>query len=152
MYGRLLAAILLLIFSISAGSAWAFDEINKSYLGSLAVDGYDSVAYFNMQKPAEGQSSFTAEWKGAKWQFVDAKSRDQFMAAPESYAPQYGGYCSNQMSLGNLSDIDPGVWLIHDGKLYLFGHDVGKDRWEETGIAARIQDADRNWQKYLANQ
>ena len=29
----------------------------------------------------------------------------RFTASPEAFAPQYGGYCSNQMSLGNLSDI-----------------------------------------------
>lgn len=152
MFRRLVAAILMSFLSLSAGSAWAFDEINKSYLGGLAVEGYDSVAYFNTKKPAEGESSYTAEWKGATWRFADVKSRDLFMAAPESYAPKYGGYCSNQMSLGNLSDIDPGVWLIYEGKLYLFGHNVGKERWEETGIAARIQDADMNWQQYLAKQ
>ncbi|MEH6547519.1 MAG: YHS domain-containing (seleno)protein [Sneathiella sp.] len=152
MFRRFFAAMLFSILFVSAGSAWAFDEINKSYLGDLAVDGYDSVAYFNTQKPGEGQDSYTAEWKGATWRFANAESRDLFMASPESYAPQYGGYCSNQMSLGNLSDIDPGVWLIFEGKLYLFGHDVGRERWEETGIAARIQDADKNWQQYLAKK
>lgn len=152
MFRRFFAAMLVSILFVSAGSAGAFDEINQSYLGDLAVDGYDSVAYFNKRKPAEGQDNYTAEWKGATWRFINAESRDLFMTSPESYAPQYGGYCSNQMSLGNLSDIDPGVWLIFEGKLYLFGHDVGRERWEETGIAARIQDADTNWQLYLAKK
>lgn len=151
MYRRIGLIVIILLF-IGAAKAFAFEEVNRTYLGGLAVEGYDSTAYFTKAAPAEGDGEFSVEYKGAKWRFADAKSRDLFAANPEGYAPQYGGYCSNQMSLGNLADIDPGVWLIHDGKLYLFGHDAGKDRWEATGIAARIKDADKNWQAFLSNK
>ena len=71
------------------------------------------------------------------------------MAGAESYSPQYGGYCSNQMSLGNLSDIDVEVWRIIDNKLYLFGHDSGRVRWaSETD--QRILKANQHWRSYLA--
>ncbi|WP_288902210.1 YHS domain-containing (seleno)protein [uncultured Sneathiella sp.] len=147
-----IAAITLLLALTGAGTAVAFEEVNKSFLGGLAVDGHDSTAYFTKSGPAEGEDEYSVDYKGATWRFVDAKSRDLFAADPESYAPQYGGYCSNQMSLGNLSDVDPGVWLIFEGKLYLFGHDAGRIRWQNTGIAERIRDADQNWQKYLASK
>ncbi len=152
MFRALAVAAIASFLALGSSPAYAFDEINKSFVGGVAVDGYDSVAYFTDKKPEEGQSDFSVEWKGATWRFADARSRDLFKANPDSYAPQYGGYCSNQMSLGNLSDVDPGVWLIFDDKLYLFGHDVGKERWESTGIAARIKDADENWKKYLAKK
>lgn len=149
---RLFAFCAMFLLLTGAGNAVAFEEVNKSYLGGLAVDGHDSTAYFTKSGPAEGEDEYSVEYKGATWRFADAKSRDLFAADPESYAPQYGGYCSNQMSLGNLSDVDPGVWLIFEGKLYLFGHDAGRNRWQQTGIAERIKDADRNWQKYLASK
>ena len=114
------------------------------------MSGYDSTAYFSQSRPIEGSGSFIFKHKGANWQFVDQESRDLFAANPTAYAPQYGGYCSNQMSLGNLSDTDPGVWLIHKGKLYLFGHDIGRRRWQRIGIAGQIIEADKNWRKYLA--
>lgn len=151
MFRRLAALAVTLLFMV-AGTAAAFDEINTTLLGDLAVEGYDSTAYFKQSKPAEGQEEFTFEYKGAVWRFADAASRDLFAGSPEAYAPQYGGYCSNQMSLGNLADIDPGVWLIYEDKLYLFGHDAGRIRWQQTGIAERIRDADKNWQKFLANK
>ena len=132
--------------------AVAFEEINTGYFDATALQGYDSTGYFSQSRPVEGDKTFSIKWKGAEWRFADAKSRDLFAANPEDYAPQYGGYCSNQMSLGNLSDIDPGVWLIHEGKLYFFGHKEGKDRWQKTGIAARIEDADRHWKEYLARK
>lgn len=149
MYRRIALVLIILLF-IGAGKALAFEDINKSFIGGLAVDGYDSTAYFTKAAPEEGNGDFSVEYKGATWRFMDAKSRDLFAANPSAYAPQYGGYCSNQMSLGNLADTDPGVWLIFDNKLYLFGHDAGRVRWEKTGIAERIKDADLNWQKFLA--
>lgn len=141
---------LFILFSTTPASA--FNEINTGYFNDLALQGYDSTGYFLKQKAREGKKTTSFTWKGSEWRFADAKSRDLFAANPDKYAPQYGGYCSNQMSLGNLSDIDPGVWLIHDDKLFFFGHLEGKDRWERTGIDERIADADRNWLKYLARK
>ncbi|WP_373086491.1 YHS domain-containing (seleno)protein [Sneathiella sp.] len=149
---RFFCATVTLMFLTGVTTAFAFDEVNKTTIRGLAVDGYDSVAYFSKKDATGGQGTYIFEWKGATWRFADADSRDQFAASPTAYAPQYGGYCSNQMSLGNISDIDPGVWLIHDGKLFLFGHQAGKDRWEKTGIEARIADADHYWQDFLAEK
>ncbi len=140
------------VFLMWTVSANAFEEINTGYFNDTALHGYDTSQYFSQSKAISGKEEYVVEWKGAKWQFADQNSRDLFAASPDSYAPQYGGYCSNQMSLGNLSDVDPGVWLIHDNKLYFFGHQAGKDRWQRTGIAARINDANKHWQKYLARK
>lgn len=152
MFKKTVLPIILFMLASLPGTALAFDEINTGFFDSLALKGYDSAGYFNNSPETTGDDKFTYEWKGATWKFANAESRDLFAKSPEKYAPQYGGYCSNQMSLGNLSDIDPGVWLIHKGKLYFFGHDVGRDRWERTGIDARIADADKHWKEYLANK
>jgi len=130
----------------------AFEEINTGYLSNLAVDGYDSTAYFQQTPPQLGDKEYSFKWNGATWRFVNKESLDLFSANPDRYRPQYGGYCSNQMSMGNLSDIDPHIYLIYQERLYLFGHDVGRGRWVETGIENRIKDADANWQKYLASR
>ncbi len=127
----------------------AFEEINMSYFGGVALDGYDAVSYFNESKAVKGSKTYAVEWKDAKWLFASDANRQLFMASPEAFAPQYGGYCSNQMSLGNLSDIDAEVWRIIDNKLYLFGHDAGRLRWaSETD--QRILNADQKWRSYLA--
>jgi len=126
----------------------AFEEINMSYFGEVALDGYDAVSYFTVSKAVKGSKSYSVEWKDATWLFSSDTNRRRFTDDPESFAPQYGGYCSNQMSLGNLSDIDTDVWRIIDDKLYLFGHDAGRVRWaKETD--QRISDADRHWDSYL---
>ncbi|MEH6404512.1 MAG: YHS domain-containing (seleno)protein [Sneathiella sp.] len=144
----LLSVMLPLIWGTPAS---AFDEINTGYFDDLALQGFDAANYFTSNSSHEGSKEFTYEWKGVHWRFANAQSLDLFVSDPDKYSPQYGGYCSNQMSLGNLSSIDPGVWLIFKEKLYFFGHQEGLDRWTATGIATRIKDADEQWQKYLGS-
>ena len=145
---------ILLIFlfpltTIFTAPVLAFEEVNKSYFGSLALGGYDAVSYFTESKPVKGNRDYAIEWKEATWLFSSDANRQRFKASPETFAPEYGGYCSNQMSLGNLSDIDPDIWRIIDNKLYLFGHEEGRVRWAgETD--QRILDGDYYWNSYLA--
>jgi hypothetical protein len=144
-YGPLLILLLALIVRPAA----AFEEINKTLFGGVALEGYDAVSYFITAKALKGSNAHSLEWKGAKWLFSSAANRARFAATPENFAPQYGGHCSNQMSLGNLSDIDPQVWRMVDGKLYLFGHEAGRVRWA-TKTRQRIIEADSHWRDFLA--
>lgn len=141
----LLYALLLL----GAVPAKAFEEINSSYFGNLALDGYDAVSYFAETGPLPADKQFTLQWKGATWQFASESNLERFAADPGAYAPRYDGYCSNQMSLGYPSDIDAQVWRLIDGKLYLFGHEAGRVRWS-TGTERHIPEADRHWRGFLS--
>ena len=57
--------------------------VNSSFLGGVAIEGTDPVAYFTESKPVEGSSDFEHEWMGATWRFVGAENRDRFAADPE---------------------------------------------------------------------
>lgn len=63
-----------------------------------AIDGYDPVAYFTLGQPTRGAADITHEWNGATWHFANAQHRDAFVAAPEKYAPAFGGYCAKAVS------------------------------------------------------
>ena len=39
--------------------------VNSSFLGGVAIEGTDPVAYFTESKPLEGSSDFEHEWMGA---------------------------------------------------------------------------------------
>ena len=145
-----LLVLLIVMLTMHAPPVLAFEEINKSYFSGMALEGYDAVSYFTRSKAVEGSKDYAIEWKGATWLFSSDANRELFTANPEAYAPQYGGYCSNQMSLGNLSDIDADVWRIIDNRLYLFGHDAGRVRWASE-TEQRIVDADLYWRKFLAH-
>ena len=83
----LIASLLVL----NANIAMAFDEVNKTFFG-VAIKGYDTVAYHTEGRAVKGKKDFSHKWNDAKWYFASAGNRDLFVAEPERYAPQYGGY------------------------------------------------------------
>jgi len=84
-----------------------------------AIDGYDPVSYFKNNRAEPGSPEVTVEWNGAIWRFTSDMHRKLFVAEPEKYAPQYGGFCALGMAHGGDVPTNPNAWTIHDGKLYL---------------------------------
>lgn len=131
------------------GAAFAKDApVYTGTFSNLAVGGVDPVAYFTEGRPVKGDRQFTLKHQGAEWRFASAANRDAFAAAPEKYAPQYGGYCAWAVSQGYTASGDPQYWKIVDGKLYLnYDADVQK-KWERD-IPGFIVKADHNWPAVL---
>jgi YHS domain-containing protein len=59
-------------------------EIYTRYFSNLAVEGYDTVAYFDQNKPVQGQAKYSYKYKGAVWQFSTQENLDKFVATPKS--------------------------------------------------------------------
>ena len=57
-----------LIFLVPA-PAMAAAEVYTSFFSSVAVGGYDPVAYFTENKAVEGKTTFSHQYKGAEWRF-----------------------------------------------------------------------------------
>ena len=143
-------ALSALALFLAASPAWAADPIYTGTFSSLAVSGYDTVAYFTEGRPVEGDSRFEHEWKGATWRFSSAENLEKFRAAPERYAPQYGGYCAWAVAQGSTAPGNAEVWKIVDGKLYLNVNPDIAARWEKD-IPGFIAKADANWPGVLSN-
>jgi len=111
-----------------------------------AIDGYDAVAYFTEGKPVKGDSTFKVTYEGANWYFASKENADKFKAAPEKYAPQYGGYCAFGCSRGYKAKTSPDAWTITDGKLYLNYNTDVRETWNKDR-QGYIQKADANWPK-----
>lgn len=116
--------------------------------GGIAIDGTDPVAYFAQGAPVPGDPAITHDWNGATWRFASAAHRAAFASAPESYAPQYGGYCAWAVSEGYTASTVPEAWKIVDGRLYLNYSRRIQRRWERD-IPGRIARADANWPEVL---
>jgi hypothetical protein len=110
----------------------------------LALKGYDPVAYFVDRKPLRGDSRLTAQWNGVTWRFVSAAHRDIFLAAPDRYAPQYGGFCAFAIAHDWIADIDPDQWAMVGGKLYLNNGFFSQIAWN-FDRRGNIKAGDRNW-------
>ncbi|MCU0425638.1 MAG: YHS domain-containing protein [Candidatus Kapabacteria bacterium] len=112
----------------------------------IAVKGYDVVAYFSENKPMQGKSEFAHEWNGATWHFSSAQHRDLFKAAPEKYAPQYGGFCAFGVCMKNAKyPTDPLAWKIVEGKLYLNYNLQTQTAWEKEPLSGTIAKGDKAW-------
>lgn len=143
--------------AIGIASSWATvptmsfaaqDPVYTSFLSALAINGYDPVAYFKAGKPVEGSKDHTTEWMGATWYFASKENLESFVATPEAFAPQYGGYCAWAVAQGDTASTDPFAWKIIDNKLYLnYSPDIQK-RWEKD-IPGNIKKGNNNWPKVL---
>ncbi len=128
----------------SAAPAAAKEPVYTGIFSSLAVSGYDPVAYFVAGQPVAGRKAFEFEWNGATWRFANAANRSAFAADPEKFAPQYGGYCAWAVSQGGTASTEPEVWRIVDGKLYLNYSKSVQNTWVQD-IPGNIAKADKNW-------
>lgn len=115
---RALLVALMLVSSAAAAGEIRDPEIFTDMQGH-ALKGYDTVAYHLERKPVKGSEEFAHEWKGATWLFASAENRDRFIADPERWAPQFGGYCAWGVAKDKVVGIDPTIFRIFDDKLYL---------------------------------
>ncbi|KIN71662.1 YHS domain-containing (seleno)protein [Sulfitobacter guttiformis] len=110
----------------------------------VAIDGYDTTAYWQSGAAQPGISAHVAEWRGALWHFATAAEAAMFAAAPERFAPQFGGFCTRAMSFRKVVNADPQIWRIYNNKLYLFAQPVGGEKFDGAEDAM-IEKAQAYW-------
>ncbi len=130
--------VLLLAFSAMALAAAPINTLKKGFISDkptgIAINGYDTVAYFTDDKPVKGSDAHTFSWNGATWKFATQANLERFKAEPNQYAPQYGGYCAYGVAQGNLVSVEPEQFSIIDGKLYLnYDADIQK-KWKKDPL------------------
>lgn len=151
---RSLMAAFAAVFAIAlvlAPAAPALAGEPEIFIGSIpgvAINGYDPVAYFTDKKPAAGREDITTAWKGATWRFATEENKAAFLAEPEKYAPQYGGYCAFAVAHGATASTVPEAFTITNGKLYLNFSTSVRETWS-SDIPGNVKKADANWPKVL---
>ena len=142
--------MLIAVVAAACSRTAAVEEVNKTSDGK-ALSGYDAVAYFAVQDAVQGDPRYEYAWNGAKWLFSSQENLDKFKASPDSFAPQFGGYCAYAVSEGHTAAGDPYAWKVVDGKLYLnYSPDV-KKMWEQDQ-STRIVKANKNWPELKSNK
>ncbi|HEY4206990.1 MAG TPA: YHS domain-containing (seleno)protein [Puia sp.] len=109
-----------------------------------AIKGYDPVAFFTESRPVIGADSLMWQWNDARWYFATRQDLEAFKISPESYAPQYGGYCAYGTAQGHKAPTEIDTWTILDGKLYFNYSQKVKVMWSKDR-PAMIKKADENW-------
>lgn len=111
---------------------------------TLAIKGYDPVAYFTLNTPTQGKQEYAANYEGATYWFSRSEHQKMFQSNPAKYAPQYGGYCAYGVSKGYKYDTDPEAFAVVDGKLYLNLNKKVQNIWGKDKDALII-DANGYW-------
>ena len=117
--------------------------VTNRYTG-LAIDGFDPVAYFVEAAPKEGRGELEFRSDGAVWRFLNEGNRSAFAAAPEVYAPRFGGHDPMALARGAATSGHPALWLIAEQRLYLFYSAEARAAFARDPEAA-IEAAERNW-------
>jgi len=141
------APIVLGLAVLVAAVAWGAERSPVGAVNAVngfALKGYDPVAYFTTGRATPGRDGYGLRFKGVTYRFSSAENKDRFAAAPETYVPQYGGYCAYAMAIDRIADIDPERWAIVAGKLYLNNNRFAHALWS-VNKTGNIAVADRNW-------
>jgi len=115
----------------------------------LMLFGADVVAYFTEHKHVQGSPEHRSEYEGVDFHFASAAHKALFDANPTAYLPQYGGYCTNGIVFGIPWGGNAEAFLVHDGKLYIFGGQVSKQA-VMLDLEANLDLADKYWREEVA--
>lgn len=150
------AIILSVTFVGLANAAEPINTLERSGVfkhepSGIAIRGYDTVAYFTIGEATLGSDEFTTEWEGATWKFSSQEHLDLFVASPEKYAPQYGGYCAYGVAVDSLVKIEGENWDVIDDKLYLNYNARIQNKWRKKA-EGYIETADGKFAQLLLEE
>jgi hypothetical protein len=103
------------------------ERVVVNRFSGLAIEGFDPVAYFVDQSPMLGLPAFEAAEAGVVWRFHNEGNRASFLAHPEIYGPQFGGYDPIDLGRGVTVAGNPRFFLVSGQRLYLFGREQNRD-------------------------
>ncbi len=116
-----------LVWAGFAARATTTERIVVNRFSGLAIEGFDPVAYFVDHHPVLGLPQYEAAEAGAVWRFRNEGNRASFVAHPEVYGPQFGGYDPTDVARGVAFPGNPRFWVISGERLYLFGLEASRD-------------------------
>ena len=127
-------AVILLLASLGpqafpqfAARASTTERVVVNRYSGVAIEGFDPVAYFVEARPLVGLPEFEASGAGAVWRFRNEGNRASFVAHPDIYGPQFGGYDPIDLARGVTFAGNPRFWLVSGQRLYLFGREENRD-------------------------
>lgn len=146
---KIIVTIITTLFSVAFINAQTIIRVKQFNLEKgLAIQGYDPVAYFILNKAMEGKENISAVVEGVTYYFTTTANRDLFLKDFKKYEPQYGGWCAYAMGKdGTKVDVDPKTYKVIEGKLYLFYNKFFNNtlnKWNQDEVKLKSK-ADQNW-------
>ena len=140
----LLASLAVQPLSGPAAEAATTERVVVNRFTGLAIEGFDPVAYFVDARPVIGLPDFEASEAGAVWRFHNEGNRASFLAHPDIYGPQFGGYDPIDLARGVTVAGNPRFWLISGQRLYLFSREQSRDAFAADSQRL-LREANQRW-------
>ncbi len=131
----------------SGGSGMALLNLKDT----VALHGYDAVSYFENDRPRRGSKRIHERLGAATYYFASSANRYTFLGNAPAYQPQFGGFCAASMAIGLAEDINPEIYTIYNGKLYLFKDDAARARFLSDS-RRMIAEAEHHYFELARNQ
>jgi hypothetical protein len=142
----LLAGFLAMAGGDFADAASTTERIVINRFSGIAIEGFDPVAYFVEGRAETGLPQFEALEAGVVWRFRNEGNRASFLAHPEVYGPQFGGYDPTDVARGVAFAGNPRFWVIAGERLYLFGREASREAFA-ADPESFLKDAEARWPK-----
>ena len=110
----------------------------------LGMHGTDPVSMFAGDAPAQGDAVYTSTHDGVDYYFASADAQEAFASDPQTYLPQFGGFCAFGVFVGKKLDGDVRYADVVEGKLYLFVNAAILEKYREDPQAV-IAGANAKW-------
>jgi YHS domain-containing protein len=126
----LLVCMLAVLWTVCPGlpaRAATTERVVVNRFSGVAIEGFDPVAYFVDGAAVPGTAEFEANLWGAVWRFRNEGNRASFLAHPEIYGPQFGGYDPADIARGVAVAANPRFFVISAQRLYLFSREANRD-------------------------
>jgi hypothetical protein len=146
LFASLAGVLTAILVSAAALPIWAAttERVVVNRFTGLAIDGFDPVAYFVDGQPARGLPDFEAGLLGAVWRFRNEGNEASFLAHPDVYGPQFGGYDPIDLARGVVLAGNPLFWVISGQRLYLFSREANRDAFA-ADPEPFLSQADKRW-------
>lgn len=132
-----------IILFVLPGIVGAKHLVNVNESGVI-LQGYDAVALVTMRQAVPGHFNYQKMYKGAIYYFQSAENLAAFNAQPETYVPQFGGFCAVAASQNRLVPGQITNWDLVEGKLFILC-DQAVQIWKEKKVAAIVTQAMEHW-------
>jgi hypothetical protein len=119
----------------------ATEVFHKDDATGFVLAGFDPLSYLLPEGPQPGRGDLELVWSGVAWRFASEANRTAFAANPAIYAPRVGAYDAEAMSRGRIVDANPMLYVVREGRLYLFRNDANRARFlADPDLAARAEE------------
>lgn len=125
-----------------AARAIEADAVNN--VETIALKGFDPVAYFVDHKPRKGDPEITSRYQGVVYEFANKDNKAAFDKEPARYVPEFNGFCAFGVTEGLKIDVDPHAYAINGGRLNVFFSEEARDAYQGD-LPAKSKEAHDKW-------